>query len=101
MYHVQYFGEKVSHCWVLENHIFPFKRGGVEELMKEQSFLKHVNYLESYIHIFKSFTCITLNFLFTDLKQEQDFYISTNCNQKKEKKLDRSFGTGGRKLEER
>ena len=43
MYHVQYFGEKVSHCWVLESQIFPFKKGGVEELMKEQSFQKHVN----------------------------------------------------------
>ena len=41
-YHVQFFGDNGSHCWIAANVLFPFE-GGVEQLMKNEAFMKHVS----------------------------------------------------------
>jgi len=41
-YHVQFFGDNGSRSWIASNLLFPFK-GGVEELMKDEGFMKHVS----------------------------------------------------------
>ena len=41
VYHVQFFGDKGSRSWLAFNALFPFE-GGVEELLKDKGFMKHV-----------------------------------------------------------
>lgn len=41
-YHVQFFGDNGSRSWIASNLLFPFQ-GGVEELMKDEGFMKHVS----------------------------------------------------------
>jgi hypothetical protein len=55
-YHVQFFGDNGSHSWIAVNLLFPFQ-GGVEELMKEPNFIKHVSiYLKD--KLFLTYQCV-------------------------------------------
>ena len=47
-YHVQFFGDNASHSWIAANLLFPFQ-GGVEELMKDEGFMKHVIVFRKYV----------------------------------------------------
>jgi len=41
-YHVKFFGESGSCSWIAANLLFSFQ-GSVEELMKDEGFIKHVS----------------------------------------------------------